>query len=216
MKTLAKIIATAAALGLLAPVALAERGQQPETRDQGSGSTTIGQEERGEEQSVEQQEQGRSTSTARQGGEDNATTTGEREREQHRSQVADQVQALLRAADRDSDIGDEVREVAHEVASSSERVDEDTAKVDQRPGWMTFLIGADFRNLGALRSEVATTKNHIERLTKARARATDASTTATLDAQIQALAESASSTEAFVRSHESAFSIFGWFFKLFS
>lgn len=217
--TFTKIVATAVIAGMFAPVAFAEGLSTTEKKaDDGVGTkvsraSTTG--SRGEEMSESETEDNRGSDNAERGG-GNATTTGEREREEHRSEVAKQVQELLDVADRDEGIGEEVRDIAHEVASSSDRAEVEKQDVEDRPDWLTFIIGSDYGNLGRMRSEIATTQNSIDRLTKARDRATDASGKATLDAQIQALSASASSTEAYVKAHENVFSIFGWFFKLFS
>jgi hypothetical protein len=143
---------------------------------------------------------------------DSATTTGV----QNRSEVATRVQALLSVADRVGGIGVEVREIAHAYASSSAHIEEEKDDVENRPGWMVFLVGSDYKSLGEIRSELATTENGISRLTRARDAATDASVKAELDVQINALRASASTTAEFVEENEDEFSVFGWFFKFFS
>jgi hypothetical protein len=141
-----------------------------------------------------------------------ATTTGAK----HRSDVATQVQILLNAADRDGGIGAEVRDIAHAYASTTAKMDDEKSSVENRPGWVTFLIGADYKNLGALRSDLSTTQNQITRLMRAASSTTDASVQADLEAQIDALQDSASTTASFVADHESKFSLFGWFFHAFN
>ena len=141
--------------------------------------------------------------------------TGTQMRVENRSEVSARVQALLQAADRDGGIGADIRAVANEYASSSERAAEAKAEVESRPGWLTFIIGTDYGNLGRLRSEIATTENHIQRLTNAMDRSTDASVKADLQAQIDVLEAQASATAEFVVENESKFSVFGWFFRIF-
>ncbi len=128
--------------------------------------------------------------------------------------VSAEVRALLRAADRDGGIGAEVREIAQAHASSSARVETAKERIDRRPSWLRFILGAGFKNLGDLRSEITTTKNHIDRLVKARDRAVDASASAELTAQIGVLEAQASTTADFVADHESEFSLFGWVGRL--
>ncbi|MEK7156543.1 MAG: hypothetical protein AAB790_01925 [Patescibacteria group bacterium] len=140
---------------------------------------------------------------------------GKGEGEKHRSAVADVVLSLRALADRDGGIGDEVREVAREQASSSEHIAEAMAKVEARGALMTFLFGADFKNIGELRSELATTQNHIRQLTEARSGAVSADVKAGIDAQITALQKANADASAFVQAHEETFSIFGWFARLF-
>ncbi len=141
---------------------------------------------------------------------------GKGEGEKHRSVVADVVQSLKNLADRDGGIGDEVRAIAQEQASSSEHAAEVMAKVEARSSLLAFLFGAGFWNIGALRSELATTANHIERLTKAKDRVINADVKAGIDAQISALEKANADANAFVQANEDTFSVFGWFSKLFS
>ncbi len=141
---------------------------------------------------------------------------GNGEGEKHRSAVADVVLSLNALADRDGGIGDEVREVAREQASSSEHIAEAMGKIEARGALMTFLFGADFKNIGELRSELATTENHIEQLMKVKSDAVSADVKAGIDAQITALQKANADANAFVQAHEETFSIFGWFAKLFS
>lgn len=136
--------------------------------------------------------------------------------EEHRSIVADVVLSLKALADRDGGIGEEVRKVAQEQASSSEHAAEAMAKVEARSVLLTFLFGADFKNLGTLRSELATTQNHIDQLTRAKAKAVSADVKAGIDAQISALQKANADASAFVEAHADTFSVFGWFTRLFN
>lgn len=156
-----------------------------------------------------------SSSRSNAGGNAAAAATGTTMRLDNRSGVAAYVQSLLAVADRDGGIGEEVRIVAREYASSSDRVIEAKAEVEGRPGWLTFIIGTDYGNLGKLRSELATTQNHIARLENAMNRSTDATVQAELAAQIDALETQASTTAKFVVENESKFSVLGWFFRIF-
>ena len=135
--------------------------------------------------------------------------------EQHRSKVAETVQALTDLADKDKNIGEDVRVVAQEQESSNERVTKAMKTVEARGGFKTFLIGTDYKNIGALRSELVTTQNSIDRLTKAKERATDDSVKTDLDAQIKALGETNTNALNFIKTNESKFSLFGWFVRLF-
>ena len=135
--------------------------------------------------------------------------------EQHKSNVANVVQDLTELAGKDQNIGEDVRAVAQEQASSSERAIEAMQAVEARGGFKTFLIGTDYKNIGALRSEVVTTQNSIDRLTKAMDRATDDAVKADLETQIKALQETNTNALNFIQTNESRFSLFGWFVKLF-
>jgi len=135
--------------------------------------------------------------------------------EQHRSNVANVVKDLTDLAGKDKNIGEDVRVVAQEQESSNERAAKAMEAVEARGGFKTFLIGTDYKNIGALRSEVVTTQNSIDRLTKAKERATDDSVRADLDAQIKALEETNADALDFIKTNENKFSLFGWFVRLF-
>lgn len=114
------------------------------------------------------------------------------------------------------EVAKEVKETLEDHASSSERSHRAREKVDGRPVWMILLVGADFKNLGALRSELAHTQNDLHRLERTLASTTDPVALAEIQAQIDVIHNNASTTSAFLEEHESTFSIFGWFFKFFS
>lgn len=212
MSVLTKITAITIAAGLFAPVAFAESfNVKANVRADASANVkTVNSSATTSVRAEENAEVGEDAS------DDNAAATGTAVRAEHQSAVSAQVQALLDVASRSGGIGLEVREIAQAVASSSEEVEVAKKEVEDRPAWMEVLIGSDYKNLGKLRSELATTQSAISRLSAARDRSMDATVKATLDAQISAFSADASSTEAFVSEHEDSFSVFGWFFKLFS
>lgn len=157
-----------------------------------------------------------STSTVRgKGATSTNSATGTAMRAENRSGVSVRVQALLQVADRDGGIGSEVRVIAQEYASTSKNIDEAQDAVESRPGWLTFLFGSDYGNLGKLRSELVTTENQIQRLTNAMNRSVDATVKADLQVQISALEAEASTTAAFIEENEGSFSLFGWLVRVF-
>ncbi|MFA6095320.1 MAG: hypothetical protein WC767_00540 [Candidatus Paceibacterota bacterium] len=125
------------------------------------------------------------------------------------SDVSDKLDDL---ADEDSD----VREVSKEWKEAEGKITEGVKKVQERDGFKTLLIGTDYKTLGELRSTVITTENHIDRLEKAVERSRDAQVKLDLEAQIQALRETASTTEVFIRDNEGKFSLLGWFVRIFA
>ena len=140
--------------------------------------------------------------------------TGREMSEQHRSRVASVVQDLTDLAGKDRNIGEDVRAVAQEQEASKERATKAIEVVEARSGFKTFLIGTDYKNLGALRSEVVTAQNSVDRLTKAKERAVSEVVKADLDVQIKALQEARTNALHFIQANESKFSLFGWLVKL--
>ncbi|PIS04592.1 MAG: hypothetical protein COT81_05850 [Candidatus Buchananbacteria bacterium CG10_big_fil_rev_8_21_14_0_10_42_9] len=89
-------------------------------------------------------------------------------------------------------------------------------RVENRGKFKTFFFGADYKNIGAIRSELATTENHISRLTRVKEQVEDEETKTELDEQIAVLEEAKSQAESFIKENEDKFSIFGWLIKLFN
>ena len=135
---------------------------------------------------------------------------------EHRSAVAELVKELKITAGKDGGIGEEVRQIAQEQEDSLERVAETIENIGKRGKFTTFLIGTDYKNIGALRSELVTAENHINRLEKAIERIEIEDTKIELAAEIETLNEVKANTELFIKENEDKFSLFGWFVKLFN
>jgi hypothetical protein len=124
------------------------------------------------------------------------------------------VHKLQEIADEGRGIGDDVREIAMEQASTSEDAAEHMRTIESESALKTFLFGFDFKSLGDLRSAFVTTQNHIDRLKTAADKVSDIQVKAELNTQISALEDTASSTQSFIKQHEETFSLFGWFLKI--
>jgi len=145
---------------------------------------------------------------------DNATSSNMGE--QHRSEVAKVVQSLVKVANKDSNIGEEVRAVAQQEKDSGDKVKEKMNTVEKRNGFKTFLIGSDYKNLGDLRSELVTTQNNLDRLNVALEKTTSSTTKAELQTQIDKLSTILTNAKNFIKSEEGKFSLFGWLLKMFN
>lgn len=139
------------------------------------------------------------------------STTGQ----EHWSKVSKVVQELRKVAGQPN-IGDEVRQVAQDEEDSAKTVETAMDKVSETGKLRTIFFGTDYKNLGALRSELVKTQNAINRLTKSMERATDVNMKADLQKQIDALKVIQTKAETFIKDHESQFSFLGWFVKLFN
>ncbi|MDD5696429.1 MAG: hypothetical protein PHO90_00450 [Candidatus Pacebacteria bacterium] len=136
--------------------------------------------------------------------------------EEHRSTVANFVQNLLEVADREGGIGEQVRTIAQQQNQSAEVTVQAMEKVQTRSRVKTFLIGSDYKNLGALRSEMVQTTNRLQQLNNLMENVQNQGDKTELQAQIQTLQQEQAKIEAFVKAEEGKFSLFGWFVKLFS
>jgi hypothetical protein len=135
--------------------------------------------------------------------------------ETHRSTVATFVHSLLSVADREGGIGTQVRTVAQSQNNSASTTVTAIKMVEDRGSLRTFLAGSDYKNLGVIRSEIATTSANIEKLKKLLSQATSDADKAELTVQIKALEEEKMKIDNYVKKNEERFSLFGWFNKLF-
>ena len=157
--------------------------------------------------------------------EDATSSKGQLNAIAHRSVVANFVQNLLKvASSTEGGIGQQVRVIAQQQNDSDATTTGAITKVNNRSRIKIFLIGLDYRNLGALRSEIVHTRNRIAQLTRliqnaTGTSATDTATTTattTIQVQIQALEQEQTRIENFIKAQEGKFSLFGWLLKLFS
>jgi len=137
--------------------------------------------------------------------------------EEHRSAVANFVQGLLNVADREEGgIGQQVRVIAQQQNDSENTTTQAIEKVEKRNKIKTFLFGSDYKNLGALRSEMVQTRNRIEQLNRLMENVENEGNKTELQNQIQALEQEQTKIEDFIKVQEGKFSLFGWLLKLFN
>lgn len=135
---------------------------------------------------------------------------------EHRSTIANFVQALVKVADRDKGIGEQVRVIAQQQNQSETTTTAAVERIQTRNKIKTFLIGTDYKNVGQLRSEMVQTRNRIEQTTKLIEKAKSAEDKAELQTQIQTMEQEQTKLEDFLKASESKFSLFGWLVKLFN
>ncbi len=141
---------------------------------------------------------------------------GQLNAETHRSEVANFVQSLLQVADREGGIGEQVRVIAQQQNDSEAATTQAIEKVQTRSKIKTFLIGSDYKNLGALRSEMVKTRNRIEQLNRLMENIQNEGDKTELQNQIQTLEQEQTNIENFIKAQEGKFSLFGWLLKLFN
>jgi hypothetical protein len=113
-------------------------------------------------------------------------------------------------------IGEKIKTIAQEQNESASATARIMEKVQVRNKIKTFLFGTDYKNLGALRSEIASTTNRIKQLNQTMSQIQNASDTVEIQAQIQTLEQEQTRIQTFVKEQEARFSLFGWMAKLFN
>jgi len=163
------------------------------------------------------QNQGRNQENNATTNEKNATSSGQINAEEHRSTVANFVQSLLSVANREQGgIGEQVRVITQQQNDSEATTSQAMEKVQTRSKIKTFLLGSDYKNLGALRSELVKTRNRIDQLNRLLPSVQNASNTVEIQNQIQTLEQEQTKIENFIKAQENKISLFGWLLKMFN
>ncbi|MDD2730554.1 MAG: hypothetical protein PHW33_00300 [Candidatus Portnoybacteria bacterium] len=135
--------------------------------------------------------------------------------QEHRSVVVDFLQGLSQVIEGDKGIGEQVSLIAQEQIRGESTTTKAIEKIQTRNKVKTFFFGTDYKNTGALRSEMVQTRNRIEQLTRLMEQTQGEEAKLTLQAQIQTMQQEQERIENFIEEEENTFSLFGWFVKLF-
>jgi ATP-dependent Lon protease len=182
------------------------QAQNQEQVQNGSGTGEQVQNQNQEQVQQQNQEQVQAQEQAKQ---------GQINTEQHRNTVSNFVQSLNGIADRETGIGQQVRTIAQQQNQSASATIQAMEKAQTRNKVKTFFLGSDYKNLGALRSEMVQTRNRLEQLNRLMENVQNEGDQTELQNQIQTLEQEQTKIESFINAHEGKFSLFGWLVKLF-
>lgn len=114
----------------------------------------------------------------------------------------------------------EVAEELEEIAETEEEMVEDVAEIieeiEEESKLKTFLIGADYKNLGSLRSSLVHNRNQIRKLTKTTAKIQSEENSLAVQEQLIVLTQERERIKDVIEENESQFSILGWIRKFLS
>jgi hypothetical protein len=150
----------------------------------------------------------------------NLLPAGQENADAHRSVVSSFVKVLLNVAKNEetsgqNTIGSQVRTIAMQQNVAEATTVTAMETVETRNPFKTFLFGADYKNLGQLRSEMVHTRNRIKQLTRLMGSVQDETAKTALQDQITSLQTEQTNINTFITDNQDKFSLFGWVFKLF-
>ena len=99
-----------------------------------------------------------------------------------------------------------IKEERNEIVDITEAIDE----VENRPAWKTFLLGADYKNLGHLRSYLSHNENQIRKLVRTSEKLGGSSDKSMYAEQISTLAQERERIRALIAEHQDDFGLLGW------
>ena len=136
--------------------------------------------------------------------------------QQRRSQVANAVQEMLQVADRNSEIGQQVRIIAQTQNQNQEKLEVSLQKVQSRSGFAKFLIGPNYGEINNAKKSLGQNREQIEQLNQAASQIANQGDHQILTEQIQLLEQANLEIENSLNVSEKGFSLFGWMFRLFA
>ena len=170
-------------------------------------------------ENLELKEQNQGTGKGLQNSDTAVTQTQQKEQintQQHQNTVTNFVQNLLQIANKENGIGVQVRTIAQEQNQSASTTIEAMERIQKRGQFKTFLIGTDYKNTGALRSEMVQTQNRLEQLNQLMENIQNIEDKIGLQNQVKTLEQEQVKIESFVKDQEGKFSLFGWLVKIFN
>lgn len=114
------------------------------------------------------------------------------------------------------DIVDEVEDAADDISLSTVNNILPIEEVSDRPAWKSFLLGPDYKNLGAIRSNLVKTQNQIKNIEKTMEKNMGEEENNTLRARLGELEEERLTIFNYINEKDDGFSLFGWLAKLLS
>ena len=146
----------------------------------------------------------------------NQQSQGIQTSEQRRSQVANAVQEMLQVADRNEEIGQQVKVVAQAQNENSEKLEASLQKIQNRNSFVRFLIGVDYKEINSAEQVLTQNQEQITQLNQIKTQLENQADQDTLTQQIQLLEQANQEIQNSLDSSQKGFSLLGWAFKLFS
>lgn len=135
---------------------------------------------------------------------------------QRRSQVANAVQEMLKVAERDGGIGEQVRVIAQNQEKNQEKVEAKLEKIQNRNKLVRFIFGPDNQEIKNARKLLQDNRDELTRLENVRSQLVDVVDQQKVQEQIEKIQEASIEIENDLNRSEKVFSLFGWMKNIFS
>ena len=114
------------------------------------------------------------------------------------------------------EVSKQLEQTAQVIEQDQQEVEETVDELEKRPKWQTLLFGTDYKNLGALRSQLVRNRNTIRKLTRSLDTLESSESEGLVQGQIYDLEASQLEIKEIIEKNESQFSILGWVFRFLS
>lgn len=138
------------------------------------------------------------------------------EADEYKSEVSQFVHNLKDIGDIEGGIGKQVSVVAQAQSTSDNKVEESMKEVDDRSGFVKFLIGPKYGSIAEVQTAITENQTRIKVLTDLSNQVTDPAVKQVLQDQIATLTQQNATLQKFVAENEAGFSLFGWLMRIFA
>ncbi len=135
---------------------------------------------------------------------------------QRRSQVANAVSEMLKVADRNAGIGEQVRVMAQNQENNQEKIEAKLEKIQNRNKLVRFIFGPDNQEIKNARKLLQDNKDELTRLENVRSQLINVVDQEQVQEQIEKIKEASNQIEQDLNKSERVFSLFGWVRNIFS
>jgi len=136
--------------------------------------------------------------------------------EQRRSIVANAVQEMVKIAERNGGVGQQIKTVAQTQTQNQEKLETSIQKIQSRSGFAKFFIGPNYGEIKNSQKLLEQNKEQIQELDNLRTQIVNKGDQLQIVEQIQLLERANQEIETSLIKAQKGFSIFGWVFKLFA
>lgn len=135
---------------------------------------------------------------------------------QRRSRVASAVQEMLKVADRNEGVGQQIRTIAQTQNKNQEQIEAEMTKVKNRGQLKKFFFGPDYKNIYSIKEKLANHEEKLDELRQLASQITNDVDATKLQEQILVMEQIKTELANEVTAESKGFSLFGWLNKWLS
>lgn len=136
--------------------------------------------------------------------------------EQRKNEVTNAVQKIIQITEKDSEVEQQVKTIAQTQAQSQEKLETSLQKVQSRSGFAKFFVGPNYGEINNAKKLLEQNREQIKQLDEVQNQLTNKSDKQKLTEQVQLLEQTNQEIENSLNTPQKGFSLFGWFFRLFT
>ena len=136
--------------------------------------------------------------------------------EQKRSIVADTVQEIIKVADGNANVGQQIKTIAQTQTQNQEKVETSMQKIQSINGFAKFFVGPNYGEIKNSQKLLEQNKQQIQKLSQLGTQLSKKVDQEKISGQIKILEQENQQMETSLNETKKGFSLFGWTFRLFA